>query len=217
MQTKQPCHSAIKWVGAAAGLTAAAYAAYAGITWLSYGHTKLLKRRGGDPLLDVFMPSYDVVERHSIGVEASPETTLAAATEMDVNKQFAIRAIFKGRELLLRSNPDHTVHPDRLLAAMQSFGWGVLPNCPAVRSFWAVRRDPGNPTPCSAPYRQTSSQRSMSLVTSRLHLRFARTMLVQVTRYSERRQGQSQRIPFRVVNSGDTGRCCRQASSLSAD
>jgi hypothetical protein len=130
MDTKQPCHSAIKWVGAAAGLTAAAYGAYAGITWLSYGHAKLLKRRGADPLLDVFMPDYDVVERHSIGVEASPETTLAAAAEMDVNKQLAIRAIFKGREFLLRSKPDRAIHPDRMLAAMQSFGWGVLAELP---------------------------------------------------------------------------------------
>ena len=83
MQTKQPCHSAIKWLGTAAGLTAAAYGAYAGITWLSYGHAKLLKRKGADPLLDVFMPNYDVVERHNIGVDAPPEATLSAATEMN--------------------------------------------------------------------------------------------------------------------------------------
>ena len=130
MQTKQPCHSAIKWLGAAAALSASAYGAFAGITWLSYGHAKLLKRKGADPLLDVFMPNYDVIERHSIGVEAPPETTLLAATEMNVDKQFAIRAIFKGRELLLRSKPDHKFHPDRMLAAMQSFGWGVLAELP---------------------------------------------------------------------------------------
>jgi hypothetical protein len=130
MQAKQPCHSAIKWLGGAAGLAAAAYGAYTGITWLSYGHMKFLKRRGADPLLDVFMPDYDVVERHSIGVNASAETTLAAATEMNVDKQFAIRAIFKGRELLLHSKPDRTIHPDRMLAAMQSFGWGVLAELP---------------------------------------------------------------------------------------
>jgi hypothetical protein len=107
VQTKQPCHSAIKWLGAAATFTAAAYGAYAGVTWLSYGHAKLLKRKVADPLLDVFMPNYDVIERHSIGVEAPPETTLWAASEMNLDKQFAVRAISKGRELLLRSKPNH--------------------------------------------------------------------------------------------------------------
>lgn len=151
MRTNQPCHSAIKWVGAAAGLTAAAYGVYAGTTWLSYGHTKLLKRRGADRLLDVFMPNYDVVERHSIGVEASPETTLAAATEMDVNKQFAIRAIFKGRELLLRSKADHTIHPDRMLAAMKSFGWGVLAELPGREIVLGGATRPWEPNPVFRP------------------------------------------------------------------
>ncbi len=49
---------------------------------------------------------------------------------MNIEKRILIRAIFKGRELLLRSKPDDTVHPPGLLAAMQSFGWGVLADLP---------------------------------------------------------------------------------------
>jgi hypothetical protein len=74
MKPGQSSHSGIKWLSAATGLAAAAYGAYAGMTWLSYGHAKLLSRKGADPLLDVFMPNYDVVARHSIAVEAAPET-----------------------------------------------------------------------------------------------------------------------------------------------
>jgi hypothetical protein len=151
MQTKQPCHSAIKWLGAAGALTAAAYGVYAGLTWLSYGHAKLLRRKGADRLLDVFMPNYDVVERHSIGVEAPPETTLLAATEMNVNKQFAIRAIFKGRDLLLRSKPDHTIHPSRMLAMMQSFGWGVLAELPGREIVLGGATRPWEPNPVFRP------------------------------------------------------------------
>jgi hypothetical protein len=147
MQTNQPCHSAIKWLVAAGGLTAAAYGAYAGITWLSYGHTKLFRCKGADPLVDIFMPDYDVVERHSIGVEAPPETTLSAATEMNIDKQFAIRAIFKGRELLLKSKPEQTIHPSRMLAMMQSFGWGVLAELPGREIVLGGATRPWEPNP----------------------------------------------------------------------
>src|SRR5579871_5770346 len=119
MPENKPCHSAIKWLGAAAGFAATAYAAHAGIEWLSYGHAKLFNRKGADKLLDVFMPEYEVAERHSIGVAAPADKTFAAATEMNVDKQFAVRAIFKAREFLLRSKPDQTIHPAGMLAAMQ--------------------------------------------------------------------------------------------------
>jgi hypothetical protein len=60
MCQQNPFHSAIKWLGAAADMTAAAYGAYTAITWLSYGHAKLVQCRRADPPLDVFMPNYDI-------------------------------------------------------------------------------------------------------------------------------------------------------------
>lgn len=148
MQTKDKhCHSAIKWLGAATGLAAAAYGACTAATWLSYGHAKLLQCGRADPLLDVFMPNYDVAERHRIEVEAPPEVTLSAAIEMNTEKQFLIRAIFKGRELLLGSRPDDTVHPAGMLAAMQSFGWGVLAELPGREIVLGGVTKPWEPNP----------------------------------------------------------------------
>ena len=142
------CHSAMKWLGAAAGLTAAAaYGAYTGITWLSYGHARWLRCGRGDPLLDVFMRNYDVAERHRIAVEAPPEVTLWAATGMNVEKRILIRAIFKGRELLLRSKPDDAVRPSTMVAAMRSFGWGVLAELPGRELVLGGVTRPWEPNP----------------------------------------------------------------------
>ena len=129
MCRQKPCHSRIKWLGAVVGMTAAAYGVYTGITWLSYGHAKWLRQGRADLLLDVFMPNYDVAERHQTEVEAPAGITLSAAAAMNIEKRILIRAIFKGRELLLRSKPEDTVHPPGLLArcSLLDGAWADLP------------------------------------------------------------------------------------------
>jgi hypothetical protein len=72
------------------------------------------------------MPVYDVVERHRIVVAASPAEVMAAAREQDLMGSPLIRAIFKAREVALGASPDDQEQPRGLLAATQSWGWGVL-------------------------------------------------------------------------------------------
>ena len=69
--------STTSWIGstvpvlaAGAGVAAAAYAAYASVTWYRYGHVPRAEADERDELLDRFMPDYEVVERHSIRVAA---------------------------------------------------------------------------------------------------------------------------------------------------
>jgi hypothetical protein len=148
MQPIQQSHSALKWLGAATGLTAAAYGAYVSVNWLCYGHAKLLScRKSTDRLLDVFMPNYDVVERHSVAVEAPPDITLSAAEELDLSRCLPVRAIFKGRELLLGGKPDHTIRPRGTLVAMKSFGWGVLAELPGREIVLGGVTKPWEPNP----------------------------------------------------------------------
>ena len=45
------------------GVASGAYAGYAGVTWLRYGAGEGLRHEEVDPLLDRFMPVYDVAER----------------------------------------------------------------------------------------------------------------------------------------------------------
>jgi hypothetical protein len=112
-----------------AGLTVGAWAAVAGTAWLRYGHATGGRAEERDELLDRFIPVYDVVERHHIRVAAPAAVTLAAAKEQDFQQIPAIRAIFKTREMVLRSTPLPTADTT-LFAQVQQFGWGVLAERP---------------------------------------------------------------------------------------
>jgi hypothetical protein len=110
-----------------AGLAVGAYAVYAGSTYLRYGH---LRRPEGDTSLDRFMPAYDVVERHQERIAAPAEVTFAALCEVDPQQSSLVRAIFKGRELILGSEPGSAKRPRGLLALTQTLGWRVLAEIP---------------------------------------------------------------------------------------
>ncbi len=81
-------------------------------------------------LPDRFIPAYEVAERHHIRVAAPAAITLAAATEIDLTQSAVIRAIFKARELVLRSRPDGVARPRTLLAQTKALGRGVLAEIP---------------------------------------------------------------------------------------
>lgn len=112
-------------------LASVSYAAYVGATWLRYGHVKPSGGHDGDSLLDRFMPAYDVVERHHVRVAAPAEITLAAAYDLDLLRLPAVRAVFRAREMILRSRPEGRVLPRPLLAQMKALGWGVLAEVPS--------------------------------------------------------------------------------------
>jgi hypothetical protein len=126
MATASTTRSAARWLSIGAGLAAVAYVTYAGITWLRYGHAARSARESEDPLLDRFMPDYDIVERHNIRVAAPAEITLAAAVETDLQQSTVARAIFRAREVILGSDPDQEERPKGILAATRSIGWRVL-------------------------------------------------------------------------------------------
>ena len=113
-----------------AGLAAGVYATYAATTWLRYGHARLAVGQEADPLLDRFMPVYDVAERHTAYVNAPPDLTFAASCDVDLQRSRIIQAIFKGRELALGAKPEDTARPRGLLAWAKSLGWGVLADVP---------------------------------------------------------------------------------------
>jgi hypothetical protein len=120
-----------RWIAGGAALAVASYAACIGFNWFRYGHAvPPSPPEERDPLLDRFMPVYEVAERHHVRVNAPAEVTLAAARDQDLLQSPWVRAIFKGRELILRSRPDDRPRPRALLAQMQSLGWGVLAEIP---------------------------------------------------------------------------------------
>jgi hypothetical protein len=122
--------AAARWSAVGLGAAAAAYAAYVGITWHRYGHPSPPSPEEQDPLLDRFIPAYDVVDRHQIHVAAPAAVTLAAARETDMQASPLVRTIITAREAILGATPDDRPRPRGLLAEMQSLGWGVLAEVP---------------------------------------------------------------------------------------
>jgi hypothetical protein len=121
---------ALQWAAGAVGAAAGAYAAYVAVTWLRYGRPSHAEPDAADPVLDRFMPVYEVAERHQARVEAPAEVTFSAACGQDLSALPLVRAIFTAREIVLGSEPDTAVRPRGLLALTQSLGWGVLAEVP---------------------------------------------------------------------------------------
>lgn len=119
-----------RWIATGAGTAAAAYGTYAGAVWLRYGHAKPARGKGRDPLLDAFMPVYEVAERHRIYVAAPAHITLETAVDVDLLESAIVRAIFRSRELVMSGRPDGRVPQRGLLAQMKSLGWSVLAEIP---------------------------------------------------------------------------------------
>lgn len=112
------------------GVAAGAYAAYAAATWSRYGHVRDGDDEQADQLLDRFMPTYEVVERHAIHVDAPPAVTFGAACDQDLWQVPLIRAVFRAREMALGAASRARTQPGGLLAFTQSLGWGVLAEVP---------------------------------------------------------------------------------------
>jgi hypothetical protein len=119
-----------KWVTAGLAVAAAAYGGYVGITWYRYGDPSAPDAEEKDPLLDRFMPTYEIVERHQIRVAAPAAVTLDAARHVDLQASPVVRTIIRTREFILGATPDNRQRPRGLLAEVQALGWGVLAEVP---------------------------------------------------------------------------------------
>jgi hypothetical protein len=120
----------LRWFAAGAGLATALYATHTASAWLRYGLPRHPAEDEADQLLDQFIPLYEVVERHHVGVAAPAEIALAAARDMDLSQSVLIRGIFKGRELFLGGHADTVRSPRPLLAWARELGCAVLAEIP---------------------------------------------------------------------------------------
>ena len=150
MDRKQIACSAAKWSAILAGIACGSYATYAGVTWLRYGHEQR-SNDDVDPLLDLFMPVYDVADRHQVHIAAPPDIALAAATEIELESNAIIRGIFKTREWILHAKPDRTIRPRGFLKEMKSLGWQILAELPGREIVAGAVTKPWDPNPIFRP------------------------------------------------------------------
>jgi hypothetical protein len=119
-----------RWVIIGSAAAAAAYGAYVGLAWYRYGDPAAPDGEQKDPLLDRFMPTYEIAERHHIRVAAPAAVTLDVAREVDLQASPVVRTIIRAREVILGAAQDNRQRPHGLLAETQSLGWGVLAELP---------------------------------------------------------------------------------------
>lgn len=113
----------LKRAGALVGAAALAGVGYVAANWARYGRADRTVQP--DPLLDRFIPKFDVREYHKVAIEAPAAMTYEAARDMDLYDSRLVRAIFRGRAMLMRSAPVAR-QPQSLLQETLALGWGVL-------------------------------------------------------------------------------------------
>jgi hypothetical protein len=153
MDEKRTVRTVARWMAAGAGFAVVSYATYACVTWWRYGHAAPSTGDEADALLDRFMPAYEVVVRHDARVAAPAWVTVMAASAMDIQRSAIVRAIFKGRMLILGSDPEARERPRTLLRWMEAFGWIVLAEVPRRAVVVGTITQPwkASPTPRVVP------------------------------------------------------------------
>jgi hypothetical protein len=111
-------------MGAGAGAVALLGVGYAGFTWYRYG--KVSSGGPRNPLVDRFMPKYELREVHQTKVAAPADVTYGVAHDLDIRRSTIVRAIFTGRELLMGAEGATREHPPGFLAEVLSLGWRIL-------------------------------------------------------------------------------------------
>ena len=119
-----------KWSAITVAVAAATYGTYVGVTWYRYGHVAPPAPDEQDPLLDRFLPVYEIAERHQIRVAAPAAVTLDVARDGDLQASPVVRTIFRARELMMGATPGDRRPRRGLFTEMQSLGWGVLADVP---------------------------------------------------------------------------------------
>ncbi|MCX6613593.1 MAG: hypothetical protein NTW74_22440 [Acidobacteria bacterium] len=133
-----------------AGLAASAaiYATYVGTTWLTYAKRKA---KDHDPLLDTFMPNYEVAERHTININAPAHLVFSTALQTNLEGSAIIRALFRSREALLGGSAPPQSPPKGLFKQLTSLGWGMLAQIPGQEIVMGAATQPWEANPVFRP------------------------------------------------------------------
>lgn len=108
----------------------AGYVALTAFAWIRYGRAPSPRPAERDPLLDTFMPRYDIVDRMQVKVRAPAEVTLAAAEQQDLMEAPGVNAIFRLRQAVMGAGFEQKAVPRALLAQVKALGWVELARVP---------------------------------------------------------------------------------------
>jgi hypothetical protein len=83
-----------------------------------------------DALLDRLIPQYDIVERHQVWMDATPDVALEAARHVGLGESRIVRGIVKLRALAMGAKQEEPERPHGLIAETTSMGWRMLAEFP---------------------------------------------------------------------------------------
>ena len=152
----------MRWTAGGLGLLAVGYATVAGTTWYRYGRVPSPSPDERDPLLDQFMPEYEVAERHHVRVAAPAAMTLSAAADSDLQQSTIVRVIFRARELVLGAKPDAQIVvgavtqpwlPNVVFRGLAPEEFRAFQEPGYVKIVWTLRADPVGESESMFPHR----------------------------------------------------------------
>jgi hypothetical protein len=130
-------------------LAVVAYLGSVVLAWWDYGS------RHGDaqlePLLDRYVPDWEVVEHHEIVVDTPAQLTYAAARRLDFESEPVVRAIFRLRQLVMRSTETVDTGSRELVARMIRLGWAILVELPGRAVVMGAVTQPWRRSPVFQP------------------------------------------------------------------
>jgi hypothetical protein len=132
-----------------AGAAIIAYLGYVAATWWEYGlHVGYPNL---DPLLDRFIPDWEVAERHEAEVEAPIDLTWLAFRTVDFKESLMVRWTFRLRQLVMGGKTAEYSGPRTVLDRALAMGWGVLSEVPGRRIVLGAITRPWNASPVFRP------------------------------------------------------------------
>jgi hypothetical protein len=91
------------------------------------------------------LPNWEVAERQQIRVNAPEAVAFAAARALDLNQSAGIRAIFRLREVIMRSGQREYYGPRSVVEQAHAMGWGILADIPGRRLVLSSVTQPWRP------------------------------------------------------------------------
>jgi hypothetical protein len=131
------------------GAAMIAYLGYMAATWWEYGvHVGSANL---DPLLDRFIPDWEVAERHETEVSAPLDQTYLAFRMTDFEESTIVRWIFRVRQFVMGGKAVPYTGPQTVVDRALAMGWGVLFEVPGRTLVLGAVTKPWNATPVFRP------------------------------------------------------------------
>jgi hypothetical protein len=125
------------------------YASYAVITWTEFGDH--VGSAPLDPLLDQFIPDWEIAERHETTVRAPSDRTYLSLRGLDFDDSRIIRAIFRLRQVVMGGRTDAYDGPRTVLDRARAMGWGLLAEVPGRTIVLGAVTEPWRANPVFRP------------------------------------------------------------------